>query len=74
MNGNAPLTDGNDHAFPLAVSPPSSEIYSGLTKRELFAAIILSGAINEVVIADRALARTAVEQADCLIDALNGKT
>lgn len=40
-------TNPNDNAFPMVVSESSSEAHQGLTKRELFAAILLAGICSD---------------------------
>lgn len=75
------MTRGNEQAFPLFTpehevdygchEPPHTE--QGLTKRELFVALICAGdaANPQSTLTHEKRARWAVEQADALIAALN---
>lgn len=68
MSTNNPITRPNDPANPAAEGPNG---FKGLTKREHFAALALQGLINATWCPTQEVAKTAVEQADALINALN---
>lgn len=68
--------DGNDSAFPWTIGNLDNcapGVYEGVTKRELFAALICAGIIaNPDCSTDMArVAEGAVDMADTLIDTLN---
>lgn len=61
------MTDGNDPVY-----PSTAAWSSALTKRELFAAMAMQGAIEHCAFED--VATVAVELADALIAELNKET
>lgn len=70
------MTNGNDDAFAWATmtSEGAATGASGLTKREYFAAMALSGILAnypDIIAGDNTVAVDAVRLADHLIDALN---
>ena len=71
------MMDGNDSAFPWTAGNwdhCGPEMREGVTKRELFAALICAGLSARPECTNIALvAKGAIRQADALIDALNEK-
>ena len=70
------MTNGNDTAYPLPERYTEHEDFDGLTKREYFAAMAMQGIIAahniyETGIDNEVNARTAINAADALIEALN---
>lgn len=71
------MTNGNESAFSRPASDRSHHATAidetnGLTKREYFAAMAMQGLLSDSALCtDTELTETAVEFADCLIDALN---
>lgn len=65
------MTNPDEIAFPVVI--PSNELYPGLTKRELFAAMAMQGLCSQEskCYFDGAIAAYAVEYADALIAELN---
>jgi hypothetical protein len=64
----------SDPAFPIVRSSKSEDVWSGLTKREYFAAMCLQGLLSTLTIErdahSKILAETAVLHADALIKEL----
>lgn len=65
--------NGNSGVTSLVVPDNFQEIYSGLKKRELFAAMAMQGFITNTATDESLIAEFAVEQADALLAALEAK-